>query len=341
MKTILPFWNRLGSRMILILIPLSLLVMLLPACAPEPKASPDLVTVQLKWVHQAQFAGFYAAEEEGYYAEEDIEVTFKPGGVGVDIYEGISKGELDFSVVGADSLFVKRAEGLPVKAIATIYRINPFVMVAFADSGIQSPRDFVGRTVSLSGGYDEAQYLAMLKHLDIDPSAVNVVPYTYDDTPFLNGEIDATVSFAAGSLIPLKERVGERELTIIWPGDYGVHFYSDTLIARDDLIAGDPDLVQRFLRATLQGHRFAIENPEAAVSATMQYADLQDQDLQTAMFQASMPLIHTGEDQIGWMSPGVWQGMHDILLENGILETPLDVSSLYTLDFLEGLYAEE
>ena len=165
--------------------------------------------------------------------------------------------------------------------------------------------------------------------------------YTYDDTPFLAGDIDVTVSFAAGSLLPLKEKIGNRELNLIWPGDYGVHFYSDTLIADDELIAENPDLVLRFLRATLKGYRFAIENPEDAVDASMKYAEVKDQDVQLAMLDASIPLIHTGKGPIGWMETDDWQGMYDILVAQGIIETSLDLSQIYTMEFLRDVYVEK
>ena len=322
-------------------LPILLTFTLLVSCqAQQPVNLPDPVTVQLKWVHQAQFAGFYVAESQGYYADENIAVTFIPGGVGVDIYDGVAKGNHQFSVVGADSAIVKRAEGLQVTAIATIYRVNPFVMVAFADFGIISPRDFVGKTVSISRGDEEAQFQAMLSKVGVDPSQFNLVPYTYDDTPFLSGDIDVTVSFAAGSLIPLKERIGDRQVNLIWPGDYGVHFYSDTIITNDELIASNPDLVLRFLRATLKGQRLAVENPETALEASMQYAEVQDRQVQAAMIEASIPLIHTGEDQLGWMRPEVWRGMEQTLREQGILTTPLDISKVYTLRFLQEIYGD-
>jgi NitT/TauT family transport system substrate-binding protein len=319
---------------------LVLTVLFITACGPQAVEQPplDKVTVQLKWVHQAQFAGFYVAREQGFYAEENLDVTFVPGGVGIDIFQGLINGEVDFSVVGADSLMVKRSEGVPLIAIATTYRINPFVLVAFADSGIRSPRDFIGRTVSLASGSADTQFRAMIKNLDLDIEQINVVPYTYDDTPFLDDEIDVVNSFVAGSLIPLEATIGDRVINLIWPGDYGVHFYSDTIITRDNLVTEQPDLVLRFLRATLKGHRFAVENPVAAVDASMVYADNPDVTVQESMLKASIPLIHTGKDQIGWMRADVWEEMYQMLLDQGILNQPVDLDTVYTMQFLEQVY---
>jgi NitT/TauT family transport system substrate-binding protein len=301
----------------------------------------DEVTVQLKWIHQAQFAGFYTAEVQGLYEEEGLSVTFLPGGVGIDIVDGVAHEAVHFGVVGADSILVERAQGVPIVALATTYRINPFVLVAFADSGIMSPYDFVGRTVALATGYETAQYSAMLHNLGIDPATIETVDYTYDDGPFLRGEIDVTVSFAAGSLLPLREATAGRALNLIWPDDYGVHFYSDTIVTSDVLLVRNPDLVLRFLRATLAGHRYAIEHPVDAIDATMRYAAIQDREMQQEMLEASIPLIHTGRGHLGWMDDDVWQGMYDVLQENGLLMGGADVEEAYTMTFLDAIYGAD
>ena len=153
------------------------------------------------------------------------------------------------------------------------------------------------------------------------------------------GEVDSTAIYSTGGLIRLRQ--AGYEVNLIWPSDYGVHLYADTLITTDQLIAENPDLVTRFLRATLRGWREAIEDPEAAVAITLRYAKEADAELQAQMMEASLPLIHTGEDQIGWMREEVWQGMHDILLEQGILAGPVDVDKVYTMEFLQKIYGGE
>ena len=318
--------GRTGIAVVCALVGLSLI----SGCA----MAADHVTVQLKWIHQAQFAGFYVAREQGYYEEEGLEVEFVPGGVGIDIFAAVVDGAADFSVVGADAVLIERARGVPITAIATLYQINPFILVSFADSGIASPMDFVGRTVSMT---DDSlpQFSAMLDNVGVDLGDLTLVPYTYDDTPFLTGDVDVSISFAAGSLLPLREKIGDRVLNIVWPDDYGVHFYSDTLIARDVFLQQRPELVVRFLRATIRGHEYALDHPDAAVEATMRYAVDQERSVQTAMFEASIPLIYTGLDRIGWMRSEIWKGMYDVLWTHGILEDPFPVEDAYSLSYLE------
>ena len=306
-----------------------------------PAVAQQAVTVQLKWIHQAQFAGFYVAESEGFYEEEGLDVTFLAGGVGIDLFEGVVNGDVDFSIVGADALLQRRADGDPVVALATTYRVNPVVFAAFADSGIESPYDFPGKSIAMTPGYDMAVLQAMLQNVGVDVGTLDILPYAYNDRDFLEGKVDITVSFAAGSLPVLRSSIGERALNVIWPNDYGVHFYSDTIVASEGTLAQNPDMVLRFLRATLQGHLVALSDPQGALDATMAYAVVQDRSVQASMLHASIPLIYTGENHVGWMDPTVWQGMYDILYSYEILSSPFDVSDTYTLRFLEAIYSAE
>lgn len=314
-------------------------ITILTACGPkEIKPPSDEVTVQLKWVHQAQFAGYYVAREKGYYAEENINVSFLEGGPNTDLVEQVTEGRADFGVDAPEQLLTGVNRGKPIKAIAVIYRRNPMVFIAMADSGIERPADFLGRSVAILGSDAETQYYAMMKRLDLDQSQVELLPYSYDNAAFFNGEADITIGYATGSLIRIRQ--AGYNVNLIWPSDYGIHLYADTLFTTDQLIAQNPDLVTRFLRATLRGWREAIENPEEAVTATLKYAREADPQVQTEMMHASLPLIHTGQDQIGWMRTEMWQGMADILLEQAILTGPVDVNQVYTVQFLQQVYGE-
>jgi NitT/TauT family transport system substrate-binding protein len=314
--------------------------MLSVACGQEEvKPPPDQVTVQLKWVHQAQFAGFYMAQEKGYYAGENIEIAFLEGGPDLNILEQVVTGEADFGVGAPEDILVQRSQGEPLVTIAAIYRRNPTVFVALADSGIERPTDFLGRTVAVGGVVEfELQLKAMFARLGLDLQQTRIVPHSYDLAQLYNGEVDTIAVYSTGGLI--RARRAGYDLNLIWPGNYGIHFYADTLFTTNQLIEENPGLVTRFLRATLQGWREAIEDPEAAVASTLKVSREPDAELQTQMMEASIPLIHTGQGHIGWMQAEVWQGMHDILLEQGILNKPLDLYQVYTMKFLHQVYGE-
>jgi NitT/TauT family transport system substrate-binding protein len=308
----------------------------LTACSPKNITPPTAVTVQLKWVNQAQFAGFYVAADKGYYKEENINIKFSPGGVGIDIIDEVTSGRAQFGIIGAEKIILAREQGKPVKAIATIYRRNPFVVVALPKSGITRPADLIGRTINIGGTDGLIQFTAMMTKLKLDIHKVNITPYSYDLQPFYSGQIDATPAVAAGSLIGILQHYPDANL--IWAEDYGIHFYADTLFTTDQMIADNPDLVLRFLQATLKGHLYAVENPDDAAQISLLYAIDPTYEVQYQMMLASLPLINTGEDHIGWMKPEIWSGMEETLREQGLLTQPLDVTQVYTMQFMNEIF---
>ena len=315
------------------------MVVFLTACQPsEIQMPPDELTVQLKWVHQAQFAGFYLAQEKGYYAEENLAVTLVEGGPEINVLDQVTVGAADFGIDAPENIIIQRSQSKPVVAIAAIYRRSPLVFITLANSGIEQPYDFLDQSVALASD-GQVQFEALLKRLDLDIAQVEFKPYEYDHTSLYNGQVDITYAYANGGLIRIRQ--SGYDVNLIWPSDYGIHFYADTLITSDQMIEQNPELVTRFLRATLRGWLEAIENPEAAVSSTLQVAREPDAELQMQMMEASVPLIHTGQDQIGWMRQDVWQGMQDMLLEQGLLSEPVAIDRVYTMTFLEAVYGGE
>jgi len=306
----------------------------------QPPKAPDEVKLQLKWLHQAQFAGFYMAQEKGYYAKENIKITFLEGGQSVDIAGSVISGKADFGVVTPEYILINRSQGLPLTALAAIYRRSALVFAARDDSGIVRPADFKGKTVASAGKGGsmefELQLRAMMRKLKIDISKVNIVPYDPEYVRFYSGETDVTGAYYTGGIIKMRKK--GMKLNLIWPGDYGVNFYSDTIVTTDRLISENPDLVTRFLRATLKGWQDAIEDYRQAVIVTLKYAHDQDSDIQAAMMEAMLPLVHTGEDRIGWMKPEIWNEMYDTLLTQGLLEKPFDVDQAYTIRFMKEIY---
>jgi NitT/TauT family transport system substrate-binding protein len=307
---------------------------LLVACGSQPTPEPDQVSVQLKWLHQTQFAGFYLAEQEGYYATENLAVTLLPLDLNRQItYEYVLAGEADFGVGAAEEMIVARSEGHPVRAVAVIFRIAPLVYIAPEEAGIRTPNDLIGKTVALSPGQGTYLYEAMMGRLGIDRSQINEIQATTFDIYECWKTADACAHYATNGLAQTNyDGVGA---TAIWPGDYGVPFYADVIFTTDQFIEEHPDIVERFVRATIKGWQTAIEDPELATTATLAVDPNLERGMQLAAMEMSIPLIDTGEDSLGWMRPEIWQTMHDILLEQGLIEAPVDLNAVYTNEFVE------
>ncbi len=307
---------------------LLLLVGCLNACALRPTPTQALrdITVQLKYLHQAQFAGFYAADQNGYYSDEGLKVHFLEGGATVDLEKPVLEGTAQFGVTSGENLLAARAEGEPLRAIAVIYRRNPLVFMSMADSGIARPEDIVGKTVEYNLT-TRIMLNALLARLDIAPDQYQEVDVGSDLGAFYSGQVQVWNAFLINEV--LAAQAAGYKVNLIYPDDYGIHFYSDTLYSTDSYIASHPDLVLRFLRATLRGWTFAIENPNLIAAMVVQYNPNADLKHEAAQMVASIPLINTGEDHIGWMKPEIWAGMEQTLREQGELTAPLDVTQVY------------
>jgi NitT/TauT family transport system substrate-binding protein len=257
------------------------------------------------------------------------------GGPTISPFAQVAEGKAQFGVTSGEQLLLARGEGKPVQAIATIYRRSPRVYIALAESGITRPQDFVGKTISV-GQSGRALLDAMMRRLNISPDQYTVVTSALDLAEFYSGKVQVRSVFMNNEV--LTSRQAGYKLNIIYPDDYGIHFYSDTLFTTDDLIADNPDLVLRFVRATLKGWTWAVENPTQVGPLVAKYNPAADVPLETDKMTASLPLVNTGEDYVGWMKPEIWAGMEQTLREQGVLAEPLDVTQMYTMQFLEEIY---
>ena len=291
--------------------------------------------MQLKWLHQAQFAGFYAADQNGYYAEEGLKVTFVEGGVGVDLLAPVVDGTAQFAIADAANLTVARAKGKPLTAIGVVYRRSPLVFVSLAEAGIVRPEDIVGKSIRLTSDVAPA-FHAMMARVGISPDQYTEADAPSDVAHFASGTPAVWGVYTNGLALAVQQ--GGYEINAIYPDDYGVHFYADSIFTTDDLIAAQPDLALRFLRATLKGWTYAIENSAEVGPMVAKYNAKADPALEIAKMMASLPLVNTGEDHIGWMKPDIWAGIAKTLREQNVLTGPLDVTQVYTMQFLQEIY---
>lgn len=303
-----------------------------PATAPPPLTP---ITVQLSWLHQAEFSGLYVAEQRGYFAAEGLQVTFLDGGPEVDFIAPVVNGAAQFGIAQPADLILARAAGQPVRSIAAIYRHSPIVFFALTDSGITRPPDFVGKKIRSTTTVD-LTLRAMMARVGIAPDQYHPVYLASDVSLFASGEVPVWGGFI--NVFALEVKQAGYKINLIYPDDYGIHFYGDVLITTDDLIAQNPELVQRFTRAVLKGWTYAVEHPAEVGAIVVKYNPKLDPTLETDKMAASLPLVNTGEDYIGWMKPEIWAGMEQTLRAQGVLTQPLTVDDVYTLQFLEQIY---
>jgi NitT/TauT family transport system substrate-binding protein len=291
----------------------------------------EAVTLRLKWLNQAQFAGFYVAQEKGYYKAEGVDVNIQPGGPDFPAVQMVTGGNEQFGVTGADQILIARSKGVPVVAVAVIYRRNPFVLFSLAKSGIKTPADYVGKKVGVKiGGNEELIYRAVLAKAEIDKSKLTEIPVKFDLTPLLTGNIDVWPGYLINEVIAAKEK--GFDVNVVYPSDYGIGLYADTLFTTEKILKEKPELVKKFVAATLKGWSTAMAAPEEAAKITVKFGgEKLTYDHEVAMMKASLPLLTPDGKPVGFMDEAGWTSAQKLLLSAGFQKEPVDVAKAFTV----------
>jgi NitT/TauT family transport system substrate-binding protein len=314
-----------------------LTILLLTSCFSKNQPTPELipVTVQLAWTHQTEFAGFYAADQKGFYKEEGLDVHFAEGGATIDKLAPLLDGTAQFGIAGADELILARSLGDPLKAIAVIFRQSPIVFISLQDKNITKPQQFAGLTIRASTNITPS-LVAMMTMSGITPDQYKHVDLPSDMQMFLSGDVPVWGVYSY-SFLQTVETAGYKVNTV-YPDDYGVHFYSNSLITTDHLITTNPDLVQKFTTASLKGWTYALEHPEEVPAIVQVYFPDSDPGQIAKQFAASIRLVNTGEDNIGWMKLQTWTTMEQTLFKQKIINQNVNSDDLFDMQFLKSIY---
>lgn len=240
---------------------LCLLSYFLPVHAEPNQPSPtEKVTLQLKWFHQFQFAGFYAAKEQGYYAQEGLEVDILERSPDKDIVRQVTSGEVDFAI-GDAGVLSYYARGEPIIALAVIFQHNPLVFIAKQSTGIISPYEMQGKKVMIdSVDAGDAPLRAILAEEKIN---YTLIKHTFNNDDLINGKVDVMSAYLSDEPFYFKEK--GIKINIINPQSYGIDFYGDTLFTSQQQVSKYPERVEKFRRASLKGWQYALNHPEQLI----------------------------------------------------------------------------
>lgn len=220
------------------------------------------VTLQLKWFHQFQFAGYYAALHQGFYNEEGLDVTIKPGGPNVHVDDEVISGRADFGVL-ASELIEMRTSGKPLVLLAVIMQHSIRAIIVKVDSGIHGPADLIGRQLMINLNEDvEFQAMFVAEGLSYDKLSITPKDRTAN-AKFIEGEIDGlNGSIGNQPFIFSKNNIAVKAIR---PINYGIDFYGDSLFTSETYLSDHPEQVEKFHRATLKGWNYALNHIEEVV----------------------------------------------------------------------------
>jgi ABC-type nitrate/sulfonate/bicarbonate transport system substrate-binding protein len=231
------------------------------ALAPSyPAAAFDQVSMQLKWKHQFQFAGYYQAIEQGFYREAGLDVRIREGGPGIDVAEAVAGGKADFGVCNA-SVLREWSMGRRLVVLAAIFQHSPAVILVARRADISNVSELRGRTLMDTPGSDEIA--AMLTREGVNYDALPRVAHDGNPRDLLAGNADAMVAYSTSEPFVL-DQLGA-SYRIFSPEASGIDFYGDNLCTSDSQVEAHPDRVAAFRAASLKGWAYALAHKQATV----------------------------------------------------------------------------
>jgi NitT/TauT family transport system substrate-binding protein len=322
------------------------------AAAAEPTATaaaasgtPDQVALQLKWVAQAQFAGYYAALDQGYYQAENLELTIKPGGPDIAPEQVVASGQAQFGINWLASLLSVREQGTPLVNIAQIYTTGGMRSLSWKDSNIQSPADWKGKKVGTWFFGNEFNVLATLAKYNLQQDVdVTVVQQPFDMNLFLNKEVDAASAMTYNELYQVLA-AGHTidELNIIDYNAEGTAMPEDGIFADQTWLDADPknkDIAARFLRASLKGWEYCRDNVDSCVDIVLKNdaSGVMTKEAQKWQVVEVNKLIWGDpaktDIKFGYMEPELFKRGADTALKFGVIKQPADEAA-YTHEIWE------
>ena len=220
------------------------------------------VSVYLKWAHQYQFAGIYAALEKGFYHQAGFDVTLINRHTQLQPADAVLTNRATFSITDA-SVILRRLNKEPLVVVSTIFQHSPLVFLTLESSNITSPHNFIGKRVMYSQDDHDASLLAMFTTLSINTEDFITQPYVYDVDALSSGATDVMAAYL--TLQPFYYQQKNIAIRVIDPASYGIDFYGDLLIAHEDYVRANPARAKAFAEATIQGWAYALHHPEEVI----------------------------------------------------------------------------
>ena len=283
--------------------------------AATPCWAQDKVTLQLKWAHAFQFAGYYAAQQQGYYRAAGLDVDIREGGSGVVVSKVIQDGKADFGVCTTGVLLAKPQDP-QVTVLGVIYQHSPAILLVPSRAGISTLSDLKGHRIMDSPSNPDVA--AMLKHEGVDYAALPRVEHNGDPRDLISGKADAFVSYSTDEPFVLGQLGAPYR--IFSPRAYGFDFYGDNLCTSAAQVSAHPDRTRAFLAASLKGWDYALKHKEQMIDFILrQYPTKKTRA--ALLFEAlqSEILIEPGLVPLGTQTAERWQSIANTYHDLGIL----------------------
>ncbi|RMH59928.1 MAG: PAS domain S-box protein [Zetaproteobacteria bacterium] len=278
------------------------------------------VRIQLKWLHQFQFAGIYAALEQGYYRDEGLDVRILEGGPGHPPVDALLRGQAEYCIADSGALLY-RAEGKPVVVLASIFQHSP--QVIYTRDDIASPGQLAGRRVMMQQGYLTVEVLALLRHYGVEPGDFVRQPIGRIED-LIHGNTDAFPGYSSNEAFMLKQR--GIPFRMFRPRDIGIDFYGDVLLTTEQELVRHGARAEAFRRATLKGWSYALAHLDETVDLILRRYNTQHKTRAHLLFEgrAIRALMMPDIVPIGLSNEQRWRHIADTFARFGFATEQID-----------------
>ena len=315
------------------------------AAAPETTAAEVELTpvnLQLQWVAQAQFAGYYAAVDQGFYEDEGLDVTILEGAVEIVPQQVVATGGAQFGLAWVPKALVSNEEGAGLVNVGQVFQRSGTLMVSWADSGITHPSDWAGKAVGNWGFGNEYELTAAIEKFNVPD--VELVAQSFDMEALLNRDIHAAEAMIYNEYAQVLEAVNTDTGELYQPEDLNVIDFNDPEIATamlqdaiwvtEEYAEGNPDTVEAFLRASFRGWIYCRDNPDSCVEIVLAAGPTLGRSHQTWQMNEINGLIWPSPGGIGVMDAGLWAQTIEVATGQGVI-TADPGAGAYRTDFAQ------
>jgi len=265
------------------------------------------VTLQLKWRHQFQFAGYYAAKEKGFYLNHGLIVELIES-TGEESSKKVLEGEADFGIAMSDLILIKN-QGHNVVALAAIYQHSPLILLIPKRTGINNLHALSGKRVMIEP--HSAELYAYLEYERMNLSKMIIYPHSYHAEDLINNKVDAMSAYSTDEPFILKKN--NIDYHIFSPRSGGIDFYGDTLYTLESYIQKHPKRVENFVKASLKGWEYALNNSEEIIDLILtKYSKRHSRQHLLFEAQKTRQLIMPNVVELGYMNPGRWRYISEV-----------------------------
>lgn len=276
----------------------------------------EKVTLQLKYLHQFQFAGYYAALEQGYYREAGLDVNIKESLNSEKVVEKVLSGAVDFGV-GSSSLLLARSEGLPVVVLGVIFQHSPYVLIMPAEKSRGGIQSIVGKRIMIGPQALDLQALLQKENIAFDD--LIKVPHSFNIDDLVNDNVDVYSGFMTNETDYL-DSIGFR-YHVFSPKSAGIDFYGDNLFTSERLVADSPEKVAAFRQASLRGWQYAFEHPDEIIDLIItKYSQRNSKKHLEYEARQMLAFVDPILVEVGYMNRAKWESIAKTYADLGMLE---------------------